>query len=243
MQLARISKLTAALLVIGILSLATSSITLAGEVSKKDDAAKKPAVKKTAGEWKQLFDGKTHNGWRGYKKDKAPDSWKIVDGALHLKGKGGDIMTKDKFDFFELSLEFNTPKGGNSGVMYRVAEINGPAYFTGPEIQVIGTMNPKDKHSTGSCYALYPPTKNVLKKHGEWNTMRVIIKPGNHVEHWVNGEKVCEYTIGSDDWNKRVAASKFAKWKQFGTIAKGHIVLQDHGNEVIYRNIKIRELK
>ncbi len=193
-----------------------------------------------------LFDGKTHNGWRGYKKDKAPDSWKIIDGALHLKGKGGDIMTTGKFDYFELHLEWMTPNGGNSGIMYRVAETKGASYFTGPEIQVIGNMNPKSKTSAGSCYALYAPTKNVLKKNGEWNSVKIIIKKGKEgddVEHWMNGEKICSYTIGSDDWNKRVAASKFKKWPQFGKIKKGHIVLQDHGNEVAYRKIKLKVLK
>lgn len=190
-----------------------------------------------------LFDGKTLHGWRGYKKDKAPASWKAVDGNLHLKGKGGDIMTTGKFEFFELSLEWMTPKGGNSGIIFRVAETKGPSYMTGPEMQVIGNMNPKSKHAAGSCYALYAPTKNVLKKNGEWNSIKLIIKPGNHAEHWMNGVKICEYTIGGDDWNKRVAASKFAKWPQFGKIQKGHLVLQDHGNEVAYRNIKLKILK
>jgi len=90
---------------------------------------------------------------------------------------------------------------------------------------------------------VYAPTKDVLKPNDQWNTFRLIIKPDNSTEHWMNGEKICAYTIGSEDWDARVAKSKFSKWKQFGKVTKGHLVLQDHGHEVAYRNIKIRKLK
>lgn len=198
--------------------------------------------KEKAAGWKLLFDGKSTDGWRGYKKPEASEKWVVEDGAFKGKG-GGDLMTDGQYDYYELSLQWNLPKGGNSGVIYRVAETNGPSYVTGPEIQVLSNMNPNSKNSCGSCYDLYPPTKDVLKPNGEWNELRLVIKPGHHVEHWMNGEKICEYTIGSDDWNERVAKSKWKNAKQFGTITKGHICLQDHGNEVWYRDIKIRELK
>lgn len=192
--------------------------------------------------WKLLFDGETKEGWRGYKKPEPPEKWVAEDGALKGKG-GGDLMTEGKYDYYELSLQWTLPRGGNSGIIYRVAETNGPSYFTGPEIQVLSSMKPGNKNSCGSCYDLYGPTKDVLKPNGEWNHMRLIIKPGEHVEHWMNGQKICEYTIGSDDWNARVAKSKWRGKEMFGKINKGHICLQDHGNEVWYRDIKIREIK
>ena len=192
--------------------------------------------------WKLLFDGESKAGWRGYRKPEAPEKWIVEDGALKGQG-GGDLMTEGQYDYYELSLEFNLPKGGNSGVIYRVAETNGPSYVTGPEIQVLSRMNVGGKNDCGSCYDLYGPTRDVLKPNGEWNALRLIIKPGEHVEHWMNGERVCEYTIGSDDWNDRVAKSKWRDKQQFGKIKKGYICLQDHGNEVWYRNLKIREIK
>ena len=192
--------------------------------------------------WKLLFDGESKDGWRGYRKPEAPEKWVVEDGALKGRG-GGDLMTEGKYDYFELALQFNLPKGGNSGVIYRVAETNGPSYVTGPEVQVLSNMKVGNKNSCGSCYDLDGPTKDVLKPNGECNELRIVVKPGHEVEHWMNGEKICEYTIGSDDWNERVAKSKWAKQKQFGTITEGHICLQDHGNEVWYRGLKIRELK
>jgi len=201
-------------------------------------AAAAPAAK---AEGKVLFDGKSTKGWRGYKKSTAPKGWVVEDGILKGKG-GGDLMTEGKYDYFELTLEWNLPKGGNSGIIYRVAETKGPSWSTGPEIQILSKMSPNSAQTAGSCYALYPPTKDVLKPNGQWNHVKLIIRPDNSVEHWMNGEKVCSYKIGSEDWQARVAKSKFSKMPQFGKIEKGHIVLQDHGNEIWFRNIRIREL-
>ena len=214
---------------------AFASTLFAEEPNSLTDAEKKAG-------FKLLFDGESKDGWRGYKKPDAPEKWVVEDGALKGRG-GGDLMTEGQYDYYELTLEFNLPKGGNSGVIYRVAETDGPSYVTGPEIQVLSNMNPKSKNSCGSCYDLYPPTKDVLKPNGQWNSLRLVINPGEHVEHWMNGEKICEYTIGSDDWNQRVKNSKWAKKPEFGKHIKGHICLQDHGNEVWYRNLKIREIK
>ena len=194
--------------------------------------------------WKLLFDGKSLEQFRGYKKDKPGTAWKVDDNAIKLSGKGGgDLMTKDKYQFFELSLEWNLPKGGNSGIIYRVAEINGPSYKTGPEVQILSRMKAGGKTDAGSCYALYAPKVANLKPNGQWNSVRLIIKPGNHVEHHMNGKLLCVYQLGSDDWKKRVAASKFKNWKEFASIDKGHVCLQDHGGTVWFRNLKIRELK
>jgi hypothetical protein len=217
-------------------------------------AADKPALntltdKEKADGWKLLFDGKTTNGWHKYKGKTVGDQWKAVDGALtlsHKDGKdGGDIITDDAFDSFELAIEWKVSPGANSGIMYHVAETEEAPYFTGPEYQILDNIKHEDgkrkETSAASCYALYAPSKDVTKPVGEWNQSLIIIK-GNHVEHWLNDVKVVEYELGSDDWNKRVAASKFHEWKKFGAIKKGGIDLQDHGDDVAYRNIKIRPL-
>lgn len=200
-------------------------------------------AKDSADGWVTLFDGTTLDGWRGYKKDAAPKGWVIENGTLHRKGRGGDIMTTDQYGDFELTLDWKVAPGSNSGIMYRVTEENFAAYYTGPEYQVLDD----DKHpdgkkpetSSGSLYALYPGNKGITKPVGEWNATKIVLN-GNHVEHWLNGEKVVDATMESDDWNKRLAKSKFAKWERYAKNSKGHIVLQDHGAPVWYRNIKIR---
>jgi len=199
--------------------------------------------------WKLLFDGKTTKGWHKYKGKEIGDRWKAVDGALslvHKDGKdGGDIVTDDTFDSFELAMEWKVTPGANSGIMYRVEESGDSPGFTGPEYQILDNAKHPDgrkkETSAASCYGLYPPSEDVTKPIGEWNLARIVVK-GDHVEHWLNGKKVVEYEFGSDDWNKRVAASKFKEFKKFGLIKKGAIDLQDHGDDVSYRNIKIRAL-
>jgi hypothetical protein len=205
--------------------------------------------KEKADGWKLLFDGKTTHGWHTYKGKEVGDQWKAGHGTLslvHKEGKhGGDIVTDDSFDNFDLAIEWKVTPGANSGIMYRVSETEDAPYFTGPEYQILDNeKHPDGKHketSAASCYALYAPSKDVTKPVGEWNKTRIVVK-GNFVEHWLNDVKVVEYEFGSDDWNKKVAASKFHEWKKFGTIKKGGIDLQDHGDDVAYRNIKIRVL-
>jgi hypothetical protein len=222
-----------------------------GAVRAADEPALNTLTEKEKAEgWKLLFDGKSTMGWHKYKGKEVGDQWKAVDGALtlaHKDGKnGGDIVTDDMFDSFELAIEWKVTKGANSGIMYRVAETEDAPYFTGPEYQILDNAGHEDgKHketSAASCYALYAPSEDATKPVGEWNQTRIIIK-GDHVEHWLNGKKVVSYDLGSDDWDKRVAASKFKEWKKFGTIKKGGIDLQDHGDDVAYRNIKIRVIE
>jgi hypothetical protein len=203
---------------------------------------------KAAG-WKLLFDGKTADGWRAYRGKKMPDKWHVVDGALVFTpqsgNEGGDIVTTDEYDSFELAFEWKISSGGNSGVMYRVSEDEAAPYMTGPEYQILDNAKHPDGKSkltsAASCYALYAPAKDATRPVGEWNKGRIVVK-GNHVEHWLNGEKVVAYEFGSDDWNQRVQASKFKEWAKFGKEPKGHIDLQDHGDEVAYRSLKIRSL-
>jgi hypothetical protein len=195
--------------------------------------------------WKLLFDGKTTNGWRGYKEQTVPAGWQVVDGALVRTGRGGDIITVDQYDNFELALEWKISPGGNSGVMYRVSEDGEASYYTGPEVQVLDNHKHPDGKSpltsAGSCFGLYAPSKDVTRPVGSWNELRLVVR-GNRVEHWLNGEKVVQYELFSADWNQRVEGSKFKQWPKFGRIPRGHIALQEHGNRVEFRNIKIRKL-
>ncbi len=203
------------------------------------------AEEKTAG-WKLLFDGKTTDGWKGYKKDKPGAGWQVVDGVLTLTKGGGDICTVEEFADFEFKVDWKVAPKGNSGIMYRVAETRGAPYETGPEYQVLDDDGHGDGKnpltSAGSIYAVYAPAKKVVKPAGEWNQTRIVAK-GNKIEHWLNGEKVCEAEIGSEDWNARVAKSKWAKVPTYGKETKGKIDLQDHGDKVEFKNIKVLALK
>jgi len=174
-----------------------------------------------------------------------PAGWQVVDGALTRVGEGGDLITRDEFGDFELALEWKVAEGGNSGIMYRVTEDAGATYETGPEMQVLDDARHKDGESrltaAGSAYGLYPAPAGVVKPAGEWNAVRIVVR-GNHVEHWLNGIKVVEYELGSPDWKAKVEASKFKQWPGYGRAASGHIALQDHGDRVAFRDIRIRTL-
>ncbi len=203
--------------------------------------------------WKLLFDGKTTAGWRGYKMDKMPPGWTVESGALVRvtggaggKGAGGgdDIVTTESFENFELQLEWKIKAGGNSGVLYHVSEEPVTAWHFAPEVQVLdnGPWAKRDKRQhAGACYDLYAPSKDVTKPLGEWNHLRILVN-GPHVEHWLNGEKVVEYELWSDDWRARVAQSKFKDKPKFGTFKTGPIALQDHSDRIEFRSIKIRVL-
>ena len=196
--------------------------------------------------WVILFDGSGTSAWRGYQSQDMPSGWQIVDGALTRVERSGDIITRDQFGDFELELEWKVPPKGNSGVMYRVTEADSNTYRTGPEMQVLddaGHIDGKDRlTSAGSAYGLYAAPAGVVKPAGEWNQAKIVAR-GAHIEHWLNGQKVVEYELWSPDWEAKVKATKFAAWSGFGRAPRGHIALQDHGDRVAYRNIRIRELK
>jgi Domain of Unknown Function (DUF1080) len=202
------------------------------------------AAERSAG-WRLLFDGKTTAGWRGYKQDSAPPGWQVVDGALTRVNSAGDIVTRDKFRNFELTLEWNIAAGGNSGIFYRGSEDDDAIYWNAPEMQVLDDAGHVDGKSrltaAGAAYDVYPSPAGVVKPAGEWNQVRLVVK-GKHVEHWLNGVKMVEYEFGSPDWTAKVKASKFAGHPHYGRNATGYIGLQDHGDKVAYRNIKIRVL-
>lgn len=196
-----------------------------------------------AGGWKLLFDGKTTSGWRNYKKDTVNDGWKVIDGALVRADKGaGDIITKNQYGAFELSLEYNISPGGNSGIMYHVTEAGATPWQTGPEIQVQDNTGGHDPQKAGWLYQLYKSETDATRPAGQWNTIRILITP-QKCEQCMNGVKYCEYVKGSKDWNDKVAQSKFGKFPAFGKASTGYICLQDHGNLVSYRNIKLRPIK
>jgi len=208
-------------------------------------------AEKEAG-WVNLFDGKSAEHFRNYNKTDLNPLWKVADGELTLTGKGGgDIVTKDQYGAFELTLDYKISKGGNSGLMYHVKETDKAPYFTGPEVQIQDNVDGKDPQKAGWLYQLYPAMTDATKPAGEWNTLRILITP-EKCEQYMNGVKYCEYVKGSKDWDEKVAKSKFAKWegkdKQtgemigFGKPTKGYICLQDHGNVVSFRNIKIRPI-
>jgi hypothetical protein len=160
-------------------------------------------------------------------------------------GRAGDLITDDEFGDFELALEWKVSEGGNSGIMYRVVDAHEATYQSGPEMQVLDDARHPDGRSrltaAGAAYGLYPAPAGVVKPAGEWNQVRIVVK-GGHVEHWLNGRKVVEYELWSPDWKARVANSKFAQWPSYGLAKKGHIALQDHGDRVAYRNIRVRAL-
>jgi len=196
--------------------------------------------------WKLLFDGISLKGWRGFQKKKPPAGWAVMDRAITRIDGGGDLITAKQFSDFELSLDWNISEGGNSGIMFRVTEGSEASYETGPEMQVLDDARHADGHnrltSAGSAYGLYAAPAGIVRPAGEWNHVRLIVR-GKHVEQWLNGTKVVEYELQSPEWEAKVAASKFKQWPGYGRAPKGYIALQDHGDRVAYRNIKLRELR
>lgn len=206
------------------------------------------AASAAEGGWTVLFDGQSTGHFRGYRQKTFPTgNWKVEDGALHCLPKGGpDIVTVEKYENFDLEFEWKVSPGGNSGVMYRVAESQGAPYQTGPEYQVLDDSKHGDgknpKTSTGSLYALIAPGQaKTVKPVGEWNSSRIVVNK-SHVEHWLNGAKVVEYEWGSPQIKELVAKSKFNAWPTFMGETSGHIDFQAHGQEVWYRNIRVKRL-
>jgi hypothetical protein len=217
------------------------------------------AHEKAAG-WKLLYDGHTSNGWRGATLTVfPPKGWLYADGTMHVlpsEGKeesgGGDIVTNDLYSAFDLSFEFKITPGANSGVKYFVtlSEVTKGSAI-GLEYQVLDDkLHPDAKlgrngdRTLASLYDLIPAKKQERFVHpiGAWNTGRIVVYPNNHVEHYLNGVKVLEYERGSKEFRDLVAISKFVIWKNFGEAKEGHLLLQDHGNEAYYRNIKVKRL-
>lgn len=200
--------------------------------------------------WKLLFDGQTTQGWRNFKKDKISDGWKVENGALVRFGQGaGDIVTVDEYDNFELALDYNISKGGNSGIMFLVTEDADQPWHSGPEVQIQDNVDGTDPQKAGWLYQLYRPGDDPVSNKpldatrpaGEWNHIQLRINK-SVCEITLNGYRYARFQIGNGDWNQKVERSKFKPFAQFAKAEKGRICLQDHNNLVSFRNIKIRKL-
>lgn len=210
-------------------------------------AAVSTAPTASAGPWRTLFDGTSLDAWRGYQGKPIPSGWHIAGNTLAKDVPVADIVTKDEFGDFELELEWKIGEGGNSGIFYRGTEEYSHIYWSGPEYQLLDDIKAEDNKTrftcAGAAYGIYASPEGHLKPVGEWNKTRIIVK-GNHVEHWLNGFKLLEYELGSQDWLDRVKKSKFAAWPNYGLAKTGHIGLQgDHPGTLAFRNIRIRDLK
>jgi hypothetical protein len=240
------------------LLLAVATLFIAASAQNKTPVNQLTGAEKAAG-WRLLFDGKTLDGWRGFHSDKVPAGWAIEDGCIkkvpaqgELGQAGGDLITVDQFDNFEFSIEWKLSKGANSGIKYLISESLPPTGRSGVsfEYQVLDDENHPDakagiagNRTAGSLYDLIPASKAKKPKPiGEFNRTRIVVK-GNHIEHWLNGVKVVEFERGGEKLKQHIAESKFKNTKGFGETAQGHILLQNHGDAVWYRNIKIRTLK
>ena len=207
--------------------------------------------------WTLMFDGKIPGKWRGYNMDHFPASWSVTDGTLHCKaskhdkadvGDRGDIIFDEKLQNFELSLEWKISEGGNSGVFYLAQEIpDKDIWQTAPEMQVLDNVKHPDGqeaiHCAGSLFDIIGVDQNKVKPVGEWNQAKLLVNKGL-VEHWLNGEKVVEYHLWTPEWKEMVAGSKFPQFNPdwVNVADEGFIGLQDHGDAVWYRNIRIKKL-
>jgi hypothetical protein len=198
-----------------------------------------------------LFDGETMSGWRFFR-NAENNAWEVVDGTLHCKpfqegveNKRGDLVTEEAYQNFELWIDWKISSQGNSGIMFRVSEEYEQPYATGPEYQIIDDLGYpgelKAENKTACNYDMHIAEPKPLKPVGEWNHTKLKVTE-NHVEHWLNGQKVLEYELHSEDWNARMITSKWKDFPAYGTISKGLIDLQDHGNEVWFKNIFIKIL-
>ena len=202
-------------------------------------------------EWTMLFNGKNLDGWQGYKENDIA-GWTVEDGVLHCQGKGadvgGDIITTEKYDNFELRWEWKIKEEGNTGLFYHVLKgdkYDAP-YETGPEYQLLDDEayegEIEEWQKAGADYGMYPPNdKKELKPVGEWNSSRIVFDDG-HVEHWLNGEKIVAFEAWSDEWKQKKKSSKWNDFPDYGKAKSGYIGLQDHGYKAWFRNIKIKEL-
>ena len=247
-----LTRRTAPLFALGLLG---AAFTIAPR-AQQAPAAKAPAAGLTAEEtkagWKLLFDGKTLTGWRGYKKpDASGTRWSVEDGMLTLAKNDGkdtrgarDLISVDTYDHFELAWDWKIALGGNSGMKYFVLEDMDSAI--GHEYQMIDDERHPDakigpKRQTSAFYDVLAGSNRPLRPAGEWNQSRVVVR-GSTVEHWLNGTKVLTYELDSPALKAAIAESKFKDVARFGKLQKGHILVQDHGDQVWYRSIKIRPI-
>ncbi len=200
----------------------------------------------SAAEFESLFDGKTLAGWTGVNGAQPGEGWSVSDGALHLKGKGGNLLSEKEYTSFELDWEWKIAEAGNNGIKYWVTQVGGKEWL-GIEYQMIDDNKHPDgvkggSHGTAAIYDIKAPkTDKPLNPPGQWNNSRVIVKDGQ-IQHFLNGVLVCEADTKSAEWKEMIAASKFKKKEGFAP-GKGRIMLTDHNDETWFRNIKIKVLE
>jgi hypothetical protein len=230
--------------------LAVSLLFSCDETKKSTNTNEMTTAEPGAG-YTSLFDGQTMAGWRTYQ-NKPADSWTVKDGTLYCKGsttdksdRRADLITTGQYENFDLSLDWKISPQGNSGIMYLVTEEFPAAYLSGPEYQVIDDVNFPEKledwQKTAANYAMDAAPTAKPKPVGEWNHTRIVVNNG-HVEHWLNGAKVVDYQLWTDEWKQKRTTGKWKDAAGYGVSKKGHIALQDHGSEAWFKNIKIKEL-
>lgn len=199
--------------------------------------------------WKLLFNGKTLDGWRTFK-NQPNNSWEVVNGTLHCQpfdsaNLRSDLITVEQYENFELQFDWKIGYQGNSGVIFRASEEFEQPYLTGPEYQLLDDVGypgeSKASNMTGANYDMQAPEKKKLNPQGDWNTSKLIVN-GNQVEHWLNGDRILSYELGSEDWKHQKANCKWNDIDSYGTTSRGYIDLQDHSSEVWFKNIMIRVL-
>ena len=245
-----------------LLLLLTGLLAACSQQPTEEPAAEEPAMVEetvdntlTADEaaegWELLFDGTTIDKWRAFRGETVPPGWTAQDGTLFFNGKDagegyGDLTTIEQFADFELKLEWKISPDGNSGILFRVTEDEEQEFHTGPEMQIIDDTADRYKEleanrKSGANYGLQAPSTTNTNPAGEWNSVHLIVN-GAHVEQWQNGENVVEYELWTPEWKEAVSKTKFAEWPNYGMNKQGHIVLQDHGAGVWFKNLKIKRL-
>lgn len=227
-----------------------TAITLV--MSAPTQAQNKLTAAESKAGWKLLFDGTSTKGWKVFNGKSDGSAWKVADGALYLdastKEGRGDLITAGEYENYEFAYDWKIAPNGNSGLLFNVVEDPkySAVYVTGPEMQVLDNNGHPDakihKHRAGDLYDLIACSEETVKPAGEWNEARIISNKGKY-EFWLNGKKVVTFTMHDAAWNEMVANSKFKSMPDFGKATKGHFALQDHGDQVWFRNIKIKELK
>lgn len=226
------------------------------ETAVVEEAMEQEVIQENA-EWMPLFNGENFDGWHVYNGGEVPSVWQVVDGAMVFTpegeghGSGANLVTDNEYTSFVLSMEWKISEGGNSGFFWGVKEIEGvnEAYMSGPEIQVLDNEKHPDAkagttHQAGALYDMVSPSADVTKPVGEWNTCVLTIDQENNQGSVVlNGTEVAAFSVNGEAWDAMVAESKFNGWEHFGKYTTGKIGLQDHGNMVAFRNIKIKEIK
>jgi Domain of Unknown Function (DUF1080) len=244
-------------------------LTAVSLIACNDDASEKKEEKKTEtvtsnnslltedeqkDGWQLLFDGTSTKGWHNFGGVAVGNAWSVQDNSLFFDGSlkkdtlGQDILTDEEYENFHLKLEWKVDSNGNSGIMFYVNEdtaVNKKPYWTGPEMQVLDNAGHPDakiiKHRAGDLYDLISSSKETVKPALQWNQVEIKALNGK-LDFWLNGENIVSTTMWDDNWKKMIAASKFKQWPGFGTYKKGRICLQDHGDKVWFRNIKIKKL-